>query len=228
MENRKSLIHCIGDSHVLSLMGQFKAFSGYHIAGEKDYIFLNTNEVVLDNGAISPIFEPLQIHWLGPRIAYNLFKRKPLIDKLIEMYWKEGDYLLFCIGELDCRYFIYEQSKKQNRTIKDVAVECVGRYFSFIYDNYVKYNLIGYWSVPNTAWGTPTGEEHRVTSREFNCELERLYLIHQIPYISFLEELQSQKIKYHDGTHLEPQLTFLYMKEKLKKMNLKGLEYIND
>jgi hypothetical protein len=73
------MIHCIGDSHVM--------------------VFTGVDEIKENNDSL-PFF---RTHWIGPRTAFNIIDKTDTISRIIKSNVKEGDDILFCFGEIDCR-----------------------------------------------------------------------------------------------------------------------------
>jgi hypothetical protein len=185
------MIHCVGDSHTTLFTEQAP---DWYSQGYPTY---------------NPINPPFQVHWLGPHTAYNLCKRKPIIDDIVKSFWKPNDFLMFVTGEIDCRAHIVKQSKLQNRTIEEISRECCNRFFDFIL-TYKSFNLIIYFSVPTTM----TGEESKKASKLYNEELEKLSFLHGLPFVC-IPEVVCGPLWYPDGTHLSPILALPIIKKQI-------------
>jgi hypothetical protein len=211
--SRNSLIHVIGDSHCMSFSGG-NGTGNYHISGNKDYTKLD--EVIFDSSEYSLIHEPFKLYTIGPRTAYCLYKRKKLIDALLNLYWVSGDYVLFCVGEIDCRIHIIEQNMIQKKSINILVKECVNKFFDFIYLNYADKNLIGYF-VPTTNNGCYD------INLEFYKQIKELFETKELPFITLLKEIEEKKVDFFDGTHLDSVVATKLLKEKMSNLHLKGL-----
>ena len=120
------MIHCIGDSHVY-------LFSGVDMIAGNDVL---------------PYFKTYR---LGPHTAYNAILRRNLIERIIMNEVRQGDLIMFCFGEIDCRAHLIKQSELQKKPLKDVVTDCVDRYFKiFEIAKQYGFSLIA-WNVPPSS-----------------------------------------------------------------------------
>lgn len=124
------MIHCIGDSHV-------SVFTGV--------------DAVKENCDALPFF---RTYWLGPRTAYNIAKKAGAIRGIIEEHVKDGDAVLFCFGEIDCRTHLVRQSELQGRPLFDVTRDCVENYVKVLESAGRYGRRIIVWNVPPSSFGS--------------------------------------------------------------------------
>jgi hypothetical protein len=141
---------CVGDSHS-------SLFSGFD--------------------AIQPIF-PLRsnnrylqfetIH-LGPILAYSLNKLsskhlgREKLFQLIEERSSSENAILFCFGEIDCRYHLIRQSEIQHLPLEVIVQDCVKQYFSVIMEVRDRGFSTLVWNIPppsNYAFSNPEFPHH--------------------------------------------------------------------
>ena len=85
------MIHVIGDSHVY-------AFTGVPWKS-RDYEYYTEA-----NGWQIGKYDPFHTYWLGPRTCYKFMEKcSSTVDDTLKKYWKSGDHVIFCCGEIDCR-----------------------------------------------------------------------------------------------------------------------------
>ena len=119
------MIYCLGNSHA-------SIFSGAppcgNLVGKKN----QNKDGVGDACDPNPSYPQLRTVYLGGALSYN-FTTKYLpnvyhwIDRLGAS--KENDILLFCVGEIDCRWHLPKKSETLGIDKRDVVVECVDRFF---------------------------------------------------------------------------------------------------
>lgn len=108
-----STIHTIGDSHC--------AFS-FRGSDDEDAILYPREEGLLK--------VPLVIHYLGSKTMHS-FGINGCEEKFLEGI-KEGDFLVFCFGEIDVRCHIYNQEHEKGRVLDEVLSVLVDNYESQI------------------------------------------------------------------------------------------------
>src|SRR5882724_9349590 len=115
---KKKLV-CIGDSHA-------SFFSGVDNR-QVEYPDQPTNTI--------PYLEGVR---LGAVLAYSLHRlntstqgREKLFDKLSKCN-KNDCSILFCFGEIDCRYHLLKQAEEGNLPVQESVKDCVEKYFSVI------------------------------------------------------------------------------------------------
>lgn len=210
-----ALIHAIGDSHCLFFSGQ-----------QPPAIIPNKWGPGID-GAQDRLLEFRTYH-LGPVLAYNLCERETTTrgrEKLLSLLDRAvipgGSTLLLCFGEIDCRCHLLKQAQVQNRTLADVAVECVRRYFGFIDE------LRDRQCVP-VVWGPVASQpddwplnadfprfgtecERNLATGVFSAKCRMLCAAHKIPYVSLLDKLASRDFRtnrsmFYDACHVKSEL----------------------
>lgn len=110
------MIHVIGNSHV-------SIFTGQNVM-----VPIWPEKHILDK---LPYFRTYR---LGPVIAYNFYEHH--LDKVLEIISTveipKTDQILFCVGEVDCRWHLPKQAQTQNKSISTIVDECIARYFRAI------------------------------------------------------------------------------------------------
>lgn len=67
----------------------------------------------------------------GPILAYNAGgKYKGTISDFILNHVKKDDWIMFCIGEIDCRIHLPKRSKHNDTTLEEEVRKCVDKYFT--------------------------------------------------------------------------------------------------
>jgi len=115
-------ILCLGDSHA-------SFFSGL---GTKQNRYMQP--VYGEEGKqqnIIPYFKSLRISG-DATTAYQLMRRINVLEKIVNENYKEGDILLFCFGEIDCRLHMSKRILLNNEDVNSIVKECVDRYFKVI------------------------------------------------------------------------------------------------
>jgi hypothetical protein len=130
------MIHCIGDNHVY-------IFSGVDILGGNDVL---------------PFFKT---YTLGSHTAYNVIKRRSLIEQIITKEVGPNDMIMFCFGEIDCRAHLLKQAALQKKSLTSIVSECVDRYFGI-------FHIAKQYGVPLLAWNVPPSSREDVKSEEYN------------------------------------------------------------
>ena len=212
------MIICLGDSHSSVFSQEEKIISQWP---KKDFkIFSN--------------FKPIRI---GPATAYNLEKKVKLLNKILnKTFYFNGDYVLFCFGEVDIRAHLIKQSKLQNLDLEYLIKECVDRYVAAIKKvrpirpiKKAIFAPIASWSNDKPYDGPSFGtnlERNNVT-KTFNNYLNQMCKKNDIIFISIFEDMLNDdgttNSKYLDdfgtGIHLSQQSMPLILK-KLKRNNL--------
>lgn len=132
---------------------------------------------------ISPLYpdcyfkDNFKIYRLGAPIAYNLIKYNTMYqarEKLETLLEKEVfDIIILVFGEIDCRYHIINQSRKQKKEPFGIICNCVDRYVQGIFDIFSKYpgmKIVIYGPPPST-W-----VEEKFSNNDMpikGCQLER-------------------------------------------------------
>jgi len=165
---------------------------------------------------------------IGAATAYNLKTKKETIDKIIESVLHDGDLVMFCFGEVDCRAHIKKQMSLQSRLLEDIVEECVDRYFSVIMD-YVSCGVgMAVWGpvashgienpyTTGPSFGTPK-ERNQITEK-FNVYLKCLCQKEDIPFATAFyamtedigEGIRKTNVSYTDkvGIHLNQNAVML-------------------
>ncbi|HTY25047.1 MAG TPA: glycosyltransferase family 10 [Desulfomonilaceae bacterium] len=196
------MIHCIGDSHVY-------VFSGTDAIGGADVL---------------PFFKTYR---LGPHTAYNVIKRRSIIEQIIVTSVKPGDRIMFVFGEIDCRAHLLKQSELQKKAVDVVVNDCVDRYFEI-------FKIAGQYGIPLLAWNAPASSREDVqcdaystygsckqrneVTELFNRHLKRRCEEHGVIFVSVFDKLVDRDgltntAYYHDAIHLSQAVIPLILDE---------------
>lgn len=151
--------------------------------------------------------------------------------------WKPGDYLMFIVGEIDCRWHFPKKIKTQNRSIISVLEEEMEYFFpSILYCKMNEYPIIGWGGHASTTKGHNDDPDNPIygdclfrneISIAWSDLLEKKCKEHEIPFISIVHDLinpygLTKMEYYYDDYHLKPNaLPFVIKKlEKLGVINV--------
>jgi GT2 family glycosyltransferase/cytochrome c-type biogenesis protein CcmH/NrfG len=98
---------------------------------------------------------------LGPHTAYNAILRRNIIEQIIINEVRQGDLIMFCFGEIDCRAHLIKQSELQNKPLKAVVTECVDRYFKI-------FEVAKQYGFPLMAWNVPPSSLEDIEYGEYS------------------------------------------------------------
>lgn len=201
------------------------------VLGDSHVCFFGGIDVVTDYY----VNHPFVIHRLGAPLAYNLDKfntswkaREKILDLLPNI--PKQDKVLFCLGEVDCRYHIKNQSIKQGRDIELIIEECAKRYVTAIKSFNIKQD-IGVWAPIASTWLTEKQAssdrlilgsclDRNVITKNFNAYL-KAECKDDIAFFSIFDKLledngETNKNYYWDTVHLS-QKVMPIAKELLKE-----------
>ena len=213
-------IHCIGDSHVSVFTGleEIKTHPEYPNRYDDQY-------------------ELFSSYRLGPLTAYNSFKIKSDIIKIINLFIKPEDYILLSFGEIDCRLHILKQVEKQNISIEQAVDICTNRYLDLIKDLRKEHDKIIIYLPPastadfieNDEYGTlgDTNTRNRVTKYfEDNIKTKCKDVSFLSIYKYLIDEVNNTNMVYYeDQIHLSP----LKVKDFIiKELNENGIWHGKD
>jgi hypothetical protein len=119
------MIYCFGNSHA-------SIFSGAPPCGNLVPKANQFKDGVGDACRPNPNYPYLQTVYLGGALSYNFTtKYLPNVYHWIKRLGaqKDRDALLFCVGEIDCRWHLPKKSDLQNIKSEDVVKECIDRFF---------------------------------------------------------------------------------------------------
>lgn len=132
-------------------------------------------------------------HHLGPKLAYNIHNQNSQIQTIIKS--EQANDIIFCFGEIDCRYHIYNIHKKQNIPLIDVIENVVDRYTLYI----SQLNDITKYIVNIVPTGTQTNiynieffsdiEQRTQITLEFNCKLKEYCQLRNIIFLDVYDQL---------------------------------------
>ena len=214
------MIHCIGNSHACLFSGSNVHPGCFHIWPQRN----NFDQL--------PFFRTYSI---GPAIAYYFYEHHhyKILDIINNVHIPKTDSIMFCIGEVDCRWHIPFQAKLQNRTIEEVIVECVQRYFQSLKEiNNMGYKVMAWMAHPSTIAGhnenpdSPVYETCQIRNEIsclFNNELNKLCKQHGIYFLDIFKQLLdpvtglTDMNYYIDYCHLDAIKTMPLIIEKLKR-----------
>ena len=213
------MIYCIGNSHANFFTGSPPGTSG---------------TLTVDTAGIFASFS------LGPIISYNFtqhhFPRATHVISNIPNFSLEKDYIMFIVGEVDCRWHLPLQANQQQREVEDVVEECVDRFFeSMVALKNKNYNVIGWGGHPSTTSGHDTTPHSPVygdclyrnkITRQWVKHLGDLCGAHNIPFVSLVHDLIDEdgltKMEYfQDYCHLKTPPLLPMVIEKIKKTGVK-------
>jgi FkbM family methyltransferase len=141
------MIHCIGDSHVY-------IFTGTDVIGGN--VFPGTSVIGGDDAL--PFFKT---YLLGSHTAYNVIKRRSLIEQIIVKVVRPDDMIMFCFGEIDCRAHLLKQAELQKIPLASIVSECVDRYFEI-------FRIAKQYGVPLLAWNVPPSSREDIVCEEYS------------------------------------------------------------
>jgi len=189
------IINCIGDSHV-------SIFNGSDTPSESVNGICAVDRI--------PYF---RTHRVGPYLAWSVGNEKheghiSTLNTSLE-FIRENSYILFCFGAIDCRLHLPVQSEKTGRSLEEVTVECVNKYFNgFILKIFNEYNhkKIICMGPPSSAAGKGTDEQRNFCSKVFNEHLRKLCTDNNITFWTIYDDLLNEgwsvkKHLYYDGVH---------------------------
>jgi len=129
----------------------------FHAIGNSHSSFLSGQDKIIPAGCHNQDKLPGFKTWtLGPVIAYNFYEHHlPGVLDICEKHIdKNNDYLMLMVGEVDTRWHIPFQARKQETSKYKVALECFNRYFeSLIYLRDQGYKVFVWGSHPGTNEG---------------------------------------------------------------------------
>jgi lysophospholipase L1-like esterase len=196
------MIHCIGDSHscIFSANGIQPIWP--QLSNDK-----------------TPYFKSYRI---GPATSTHIKNKKEIIDDIVQKKYNNGDIILFCFGEIDCRIFFKNKIDyySQNRTVlnklgewgemeaktdEDIISHIVNRYFNWVKENYANYN-IAFWGpiasfredlidyVKHNIMFTGTNKERNHITKIFNEKLQKICSENNIPFVTVFYEMINENL----------------------------------
>jgi len=177
----KNNIYCIGDSHT-------SIFSG------EDGIINSSNWSIHDK---------FNIYIKGPDLAYTMLDKLDEINNILKIVPLES-YVLLCFGEIDCRAQFIKQSKKIEKNVEDIIIECAERYIEFAKNVQKNGYKIILWGVTPCIVNQPHWYYYEKNLNVFDC-----------PYGSYEERMYCKKLFNN------------ILKEKTKKNNMLYLSIWN-
>ena len=210
------MIHCVGNSHCLVFVGAYDPVwfcKPYWPTKRPDKL---------------PYF---RTYYLGPITAYNFYDHQPKVLQIAREIPKD-DYIMLCVGEIDCRWNLPLQAEKQGVPVNALVTECVYRYFRSAKDLLdLGYKVI-LWNVhPSSRTyqkDITVGDcRSRVEiARLFNDKLHQLSELHGCFFLTIFNKLLSEdgltNMEYlaPDNNHLMPDKVMpLILAELRMKLN---------
>jgi hypothetical protein len=148
----KSIIYCIGDSHISFFSGKDKIQPSWPNVSDDHLPFFKT-------------------YHIGPALAFNLTRTSTQTkgrEKLFEILNKEipkGSLILLSFGEIDCRVHLIKHAQLKNLPVSDMVNSCLDQYFIAVKEIVsLGYEVIIYNAVTS-----------RPRSRKFRIKSEAIY-----------------------------------------------------
>lgn len=205
------VFHCIGDSHASFFSGEDVMQPPWPHKPSDVIPFFKTYRM----GAV--LAESLSRYGSSLKGRELLFV---LLDRKMPMkeFWTipPGSNLLFCFGEIDCRFHIIKQAEKSENTIENIAERTALKYLEVLLEiKALGYNIIVWNAVPPTNpdkinpdyphYGTY--EERILATTTFNSTLKKrcseLGFLFLSVYDRLVNEDQTAKMEYYmDNVHL--------------------------
>lgn len=176
-------IICIGDSH-----GSF--FSGL---GTKEKPFM---QAVYGQGSQKNALKQFKGTRIGAATAYQLHNKIPILESIINKEYKNGDTILFCFGEVDCRLHLPKRIILNAESEDSVVNECVERYYSVIKKFHTNGIKCAVWGViGSNPPSLPYPTQYRVGTMQqrnkitilFNKLIKTRCQIDNIPFVSIFD-----------------------------------------
>ena len=177
-----------------------------------------------------------KIYPIGPSLAYNLTKLgttnkgREIILGILENEIPIGSRVMFCFGEIDCRYHIFNQAREQNREFEEIVDDCVQHYFDFIKEVKAKGYEVLVWAVIPSArdfgYYDPfyprmgTCAERNELTRCFNGKLKNLLDSESIKMISIFNQLVDDENVTRDQYYLADKV---HLSQKMMPAAIKEL-----
>lgn len=201
------MIYCFGNSHAHFFTDSHPGTLRF---GEKQ------NEYFISYSANFHNPNPKYRHVLAHKFIERYFPY--IINAINVTNVNENDYVMFIVGEIDCRWHLPKKVKTQNRSIQDVVQECVDQFFPALLhlkDN--GYNVIGWGNHPTTTSGHNDDPDNPVygdclfrneISLCWNDMLEKHCRSNDMKFVSIVRNLIDEngltKMEYfRDYCHLE-------------------------
>jgi hypothetical protein len=143
--------------------------------------------------------------------------------------------IMFVVGEIDCRWHFPKKVETQNRSIDDVLIECIDKYFfpSFLQLKSTGHNVVGWGGHPSTTKGHNDDPDNPIygdcllrneISLRWNDLLKERCDANDIKFVSIIRDLIDEnglsKMEYfYDDYHLNP-LVMPFVIEKCKTEGL--------
>jgi hypothetical protein len=135
------MIYAIGNSHAHFLSNSHPGTLGI---GESRTQYCTSYSANFHN--------PQYRHVLAHKFVERYFPY--LINAINAFNVTNNDYIMFIVGEIDCRWHFPKKVFTKNKTATEVVQECVDQFFpSFLYLKEHGYNVIGWGGHPSTTRG---------------------------------------------------------------------------
>jgi hypothetical protein len=157
------------------------------------------------------------------------------IPKINELNMTENDFILFAVGEIDCRWHFTKKVKTQNKTIEEVLNEEIEHFFpTFLKLKENGYNIVGWGGHPSTTRGhhDPDPDDpiygdclfRNEISLKLNDLLKEKCDKNDIKFLSIIRHLikddkMTDMSYYYDDFHLNPK-AMKFVIDESKKLNI--------
>lgn len=180
-----------------------------------------------DSHAVKGWPSEIVIHRLGPLLCYSFGKEQLSRCDIREFNIKDGDSIVFCLGEIDCRCHVHKHVNELN-TYRDVISDIVDKYFEAIktnvmvcgvkFKNVCVYNVVPAVEKYNTSENVEypylgTDEERRTYVQYFNEKIKEKCIENGYVFFDVYEkyaddngflrkDLSDGHVHIRDGTHI--------------------------
>lgn len=201
------MIYAFGNSHAHFFTDSHPGELGW---GKK----INKNFMSYSANFHNPTYRHVLAHKFNERFFPYLIK--PINDLTLT----DKDYIMFVVGEIDCRWHFPKKIITQSRSIDDVIMEEMETYFfpSFITLKNNGYQILGWGGHASTTRGHNNDPDNPIygdclfrneISLKWSLLLEKKCKEHNIPFISIINNLiddngLTKMEYYYDDYHLKP------------------------
>lgn len=173
-------------------------------------------------------------YYFGPVLAYNFYEHYfQKVKTVLPQINKNCDYIIFVVGEIDCRYYLPLKAEKTNKSEEEVTKECADR-FSRVYDELKDYKIIIFSSQPtsmapaddiSTILLHGTLEKRNRICTLWNKYMKEISEKYNFPYLSFYEDIVDEHnlIKpgyFFDHCHLNSKKLKPFIEREFKKIDI--------
>lgn len=200
------MIYCLGNSHAHFFTDSHPGELGW---GKKQNEYFRSYSGNFHN--------PQYRHVLAHKFKERFFPY--FISPINSIDWKDGDYLMFIVGEIDCRWHFPKKIYTQDKEVNDVIAEEMEYFFPVILELKKNgYPVIGWGGHASTNKGHNDDPDNPIygeplfrneVSLAWSDLLEKRCKENEIPFVSILRDLilpsGLTKMEYfYDDYHLNP------------------------